>query len=361
MADRESRTEAPSERRLQKAREEGNLPISRDLASWATLATAAIALMLQGESLGRECMALLRAAAGDLDRLRWDELTHRLWPLVSHALELCAALAVVALAVGAVQTRAGFWPELVGPRFDRLFSGGALRRIARGELFVDMGIAVVKVLAIAGAIWSALSGEFLTLTRMPGTDIGGQLHKLAGLLGSAVQRSLLVLGLFAGTDFALAYFRNRSKLKMSKEEIKREAKEEEGDPLMRGRRRRKHRELAKAHARVTVPRADALIVNPTHIAIAIRYRRGQDRAPRVIAKGKGVLAEHMRELAREHSIAIVEDIALARLLYRRVKIGGEVPAQTYKAVAAVLAFVYRVTGQTRPAAGASRALAGAGA
>ncbi len=345
MPDRQSQTEAPSERRLQKAREEGNIPISRDLASWATLATAAIALMLQGESLRLQILDLFRTAAGGMDRLQWDELRHRGWPLLAHGLELCATMAVVAIVVGATQTRGGFWPELAGPRFDRLFSGGSLRRLAKGELFVDMGISVVKVLAIGAAIWSALSGEFLTLVRLPGAEIGGQLHKVAGLLGFAVERALLVLALFAGTDFALAYSRNRSKLKMTKDELKRETKEEEGDPLMRGRRRRKHRELAKTHARVAVPRADALIVNPTHIAIAIRYRRGEDRAPRVIAKGKGVLAELMRELARENSIAIVEDIALARLLYRRVKIGGEVPAQTYKAVAAVLAFVYRVTGR----------------
>jgi len=346
MPDRASQTEAPSERRLQKAREEGNIPISRDLASWATLATAAIALMLQGESLRLQILALFRAAADGMDRLQWDELRHRGWPLMAHGLELCGTMAVVALLVGAIQTRAGFWPELAGPRFDRLFSGGPLRRIAKGELFVDMGIAVVKVLAIGAAIWSAVSGDFLTMVRLPGAEIASQLHKVAGLLGSAVERSLLVMAFFAGTDFALAYSRNRSKLKMSKDELKRETKEEDGDPLMRGRRRRRHRELAKTHARVAVPRADALIVNPTHIAIAIRYRRGEDRAPRVTAKGKGVLAEHMRDLARNHSVAIVEDIALARLLYRRVKIGGEVPAQTYKAVAAVLAFVYRVTGQT---------------
>ncbi len=94
-----------------------------------------------------------------------------------------------------------------------------------------------------------------------------------------------------------------------------------------------------------MPRADALVVNPTHIAIAIRYRRDEGRAPRVTAKGKGALAELMRDLARENAVPIVQDIPLARLLYRKVKVGREIPAQTYKAVAAVLAFVYRVTGR----------------
>ncbi len=149
MAD-ESQTEAPSEHRLLKAREEGNIPISRDLASWATLATAAIAVMLQGHSLQLQALALVRAAADGMDRLQWDELRHRGWPLMAHGLELCAAMAAVAILVGAAQTRAGFWPELVGPRFDRLISGGALKRLAKGELFVDMGISVVKVTGQSG-------------------------------------------------------------------------------------------------------------------------------------------------------------------------------------------------------------------
>jgi flagellar biosynthesis protein FlhB len=134
-------------------------------------------------------------------------------------------------------------------------------------------------------------------------------------------------------------------MKMTREEVKREYKEDEGDPLLKGRRRKRHRELAKGRAAVEVPRADALIVNPTHIAIAIRYRPDEGSAPRVTAKGKGALAEHMRELARNNGVPIVENIALARLLYRRVKIGRSVPAETFKAVAAILAYVYRLTGR----------------
>jgi flagellar biosynthesis protein FlhB len=132
---------------------------------------------------------------------------------------------------------------------------------------------------------------------------------------------------------------------MTRDEAKRESKEEEGDPLLRGRRRRKHRELVRGRARVEVPKADALIVNPTHIAIAVRYRKSEGLAPRVLFKGKGTLAEVMREVARENGIPIVQDVPLARLLYKRVKIGREIPAETYRAVAAVLAFVYRVTGR----------------
>jgi flagellar biosynthesis protein FlhB len=144
-------------------------------------------------------------------------------------------------------------------------------------------------------------------------------------------------------------------MKMTKEEAKREYKEEDGDPMMKGRRRRKHRELAKGRAALEVPRADALLVNPTHIAIAIRYRPGESAAPRVTAKGKGQLAEYMRDLARENGIPIVENIPLARLLHRRVKVGRTVPAETYKAIAAILAYVYRLTGRASGAGAAEGA------
>jgi flagellar biosynthetic protein FlhB len=126
-----------------------------------------------------------------------------------------------------------------------------------------------------------------------------------------------------------------------------------GDPLIRGRRRKRHMELARGQARIEVPRADALVVNPTHIAIALRYRKDEGRAPRLTAKGKGALAEYMRELARENAVPIVEDVPLARLLYRKVKVGREIPPQTYKAVAAVLAFVYRITGRAAGGKGAA--------
>ncbi len=132
--------------------------------------------------------------------------------------------------------------------------------------------------------------------------------------------------------------------------VKREMKEDEGDPLIRGARKRRHREIVRRNALAESKKADVLIVNPTHIAIAVRYRKDQDRAPRVLAKGKGVLAEAMREVARSSGIPIIQDIPLARLLFKKVKSGGTVPADTYKAVAAVLAVVYRMTQRppTRP-------------
>jgi flagellar biosynthesis protein FlhB len=216
---------------------------------------------------------------------------------------------------------------------------------------LDLGMATVKVVALGWTAWSSVHGDFLTLPRLLHATPADQLTRAFEILLHVGWRMLLVATVIAGADLALVRWRFMKQMRVTKQDAKREAKDQEGDPLIKGKRRQKHRQLSRGRARIEVPRADALLVNPTHIAIALRYRRDEGRAPRVIAKGKGALAEYMRDLARENAIPIVQDIPLARLLYRKVKVGREVPAGTYKAVAAVLAFVYRITGRA-PGAGA---------
>jgi flagellar biosynthesis protein FlhB len=219
---------------------------------------------------------------------------------------------------------------------------------------VDLGLALGKVAVIGTAAFLAVRAPFLALPRLLGATPGDQLGAAFGILATVAKPVLAAAVALALVELAVSHLRFSDRMKMTKEELKREVKEEEGDPLLRGRRKRRHRELARGQARVEVPRADALIVNPTHVAVAVRYRRDEGRAPRVLAKGKGALAEYMRELARTHGIPIVEDIPLARLLHRKVKVGREIPAQTYKAVAAILAFVYRVAARSRTPAGGDK-------
>jgi flagellar biosynthetic protein FlhB len=226
-----------------------------------------------------------------------------------------------------------------------VFSLGRLKRLVQKDMFIDLGVAAVKVLTLSWALYSAFCATFLSLPLMLTMGPAAQVEATYHPLSSGLAKILSVVALIAGVDFALTRYRYTRRMKMTKAESKRDYREEEGDPMIRARRRRKHRELAKGLVRLEVPRADALVVNPTHIAIAIRYRPGEDSAPRVTAKGKGQLAEIMRDLARENGIPIVEDIPLARLLYRRVKVGRCVPLETFKAVAAILAYVYRVIGR----------------
>lgn len=343
--DNESRTELPSEKRLHKAREEGQVPLAHDAPLVAGLAAGAGALVLLGGAL---CAGLVRAVAesvGALGGTPFASLPRLLAGPAAAVAAVCAAAAVASVAVTLAQTGGAFWPDRWAPDLSRLFNPARLTQLFSKHTLVDLSVAVVKVAALSWAAWTSARGDFLTLPRLLGAGPAEQLAAAGAILLRAGWRMLLAAAVIAGVDLAIVRWRYMKKMRVTRQEAKRDAREDEGDPLLKGRRRQKHRELARGRARVEVPRADALVVNPTHVAIALRYRKDEGRAPRVTAKGKGVLAEYMRELARENAIPIVQDIPLARLLYRKVKVGREVPASTYRAVATVLAFVYRVTGR----------------
>lgn len=343
--DQESKTEAASAQRLRRAWEEGQSPVGHDAILVAGLAGATGALLAVAGPLRSSLVTLFAESARAVGQTPFARLPGLCARPAILAILVCAAAGLASTLATVAQTRGGFWPNLAAPDLTRLVSFQRLTRIASREFLVDLLLALAKVGALGAAAWSALSGEVLRLPRLLGRGPAEQLAEVFRLLAGAARPVLAVAVLLAAAELFVTRWRFAVKMRMTKEELKRESKEDEGDPLIRGKRRQRHRALARGLAKVEVPRADALVVNPTHIAIAIRYRRDEGRAPRVTAKGKGKLAEYMRELARENGIPICEDIPLARLLYRKVKVGREIPAQTYKAVAAILAFVYRVTGR----------------
>ncbi len=348
MADEEQsqRTEAPSGRRLSEARAEGRLPIGRDAAPVVGLLGAVAALTALGGPLRDALSVAFAQVTGTVDRAPFGDLPALLVrPVAIVALVLAAAGAASAL-VTFVQTEGNVWPERIAPDLGRLWAGIKVARLLSRDFLLDLGIAFLKIGAIGATAFWALRGRFLALPGLLDLPPAAQLGTIFGILGVAARPVLGVALLIAAVDLAVVRWRYFARMRMTKQEAKREAREEDGDPAAKGRRKKRHREIVRGQARREVPRADALVVNPTHVAVAIRYRRDEGRSPRVTAKGKGFLAEYLRELARENGVPIVENIPLARLLYRKVKVGGEIPAQTYQAVATILAFVYRVTGKT---------------
>ena len=340
--DDDQKTESASPRRLQNAWDEGQIPVGRDVLAFAGIAATGLTLQRLGPQFRDSLAQLFRDTAGHAEAPDFSALSGRMIRPALLGLSGCAAAAVFVLGAALVQTQGRVWPELLAPDLSRLWQG-KLTRFLHRDFWSDLGISLVKVVTVGWAAYAGLRGDFMTLPALLSLSPGMQLASLFGALAKASVQVLVALAFVAAGDLTLQQLRFRKKLKMTKEEVKREMREDEGDPLIKSRRRRRHRELARGRARIEVPRADALVVNPTHIAIAIRYRKDESKAPRVIAKGKGVLAELMRDLARENGVPIVQDVPLARLLYKKVRVGREVPADTYKAVAAVLAFVYRLT------------------
>ena len=352
--DDDGKTEAPSGRLLSRAWQEGDVPLGRDLPLVASLVASVAALVALGGTLRGGLVHALGAAAGTLAETPFRTLPYLVAVPALAAAGVCAAAAVGSALVTLIQTKGGFWGDRWLPDLSRVARPGRLAQLWSRQMLADLGVAAVKVVALGWAAWTSVPGDFLTLPGLLAAAPAEQLGRAFQILFRAGWRMLLVASVIAGLDLAIVRMRFMKRMRVTKAEAKREMREDEGDPLIKGKRKQRHRELARGRARVEVPRADALLVNPTHIAIALRYRRDEGRAPRVTAKGKGELAEYMREVARENGIPIVQDIPLARLLHRKVKVGREIPASTYKAVAAVLAFVYRVTGR---AAGGNGAIA----
>lgn len=349
MAEEEGeKTEKPSGRRLGQAQSEGQMPLSRDVPQWLGMCFGTVGLFAVGGTLQESFIAMFRASA----TMMVDPDPTRLWPLLAPPIKvtlgLCG-LSVLAVIVGFVaQTGGRFWPNLLFKGFDNLISARGFTNMFSKKMMLDLVVSLVKTAFVVWVFWRSVRADFMALPDISLAPPGEQFALMFRPLAHAAVKVLASMLLLVGLDFALTKYRYLQGLKMSKEELKREAKDDEGDPKIRARRKAKHRELARGRAAIEVPKADALIVNPTHIAVAIKYEPGKHRAPVVTAKGKGELAEYMRELARTHGIPIYQDIPLARLLHKKVKVGRAVPSETYKAVAAVLAFVYRVTRRRAP-------------
>jgi flagellar biosynthesis protein FlhB len=344
--DEESKTEDPSPQRLEQAFEQGDLPMSHELISVVSMCLGLIVLFGLLPSLTQALVTTVRSLEPMTRTQDPAQMFRALATMRLPAVGLLIAGTAGALVASIGQTGGRFFPDKLAPDFSRLMSFSGIFKAFTKDGVTDIFLSVAKLSIVLAATVLPSTDEIVTLTRLILATTDSQPGAIGHLLTPIAMRGGLVLALIAGVDFGVQRYRWYQKKKMTKEEVKREMKNDEGDPHIKGRRRQKQRELARRKPpSQTVPKADAVIVNPTHIAIAIRYRKGEHRAPIVIAKGKGVTADAIRALAREHQVPIVKDIPLARLLHKKCEIGREVPMETFKAVAAVLAFVSKITGR----------------
>lgn len=342
--DREDRTEEATPQRREQAREKGQVPRSRDLVSAITLLCGVLALSFLARDIGWALYRIAYSSLGSLHRSR-DALTvvgpglaGLSWTVMPFfAVTFVATLLATLLQTGLPQ--AGwlkFDLERLDPlpRLRQLFSPG----IGGWDLFktaLKLAAVVFGAYRVLGPVWQDLHARpFLDplalLSRM--LEIG------SGLL---LQLGVLLLAI-ALCDYLVVRSRVERELRMSKQEVREELRHSEGNPQVKRRLRRKARELLRRRIVIEVPKADVVLVNPTHYAVALSYKAHKMRAPRVTAKGMDELALRIRELARKASVPVVSNPRLARDLYKRVKLGGEVPGELYRAVAEVLAFVYRI-------------------
>ncbi|AYQ36860.1 flagellar biosynthesis protein FlhB [Burkholderia aenigmatica] len=342
------KTEAATPRRREKAREEGQVARSRELASFALLAAGFYGAWLLAGPSGGHLQAMLRGAF-TFDRATAFDTNRMLSAAGSASLEGFAALlpllALTGLAALLAPMALGGWlisQKTFELKFDRLNPISGLGRIFSIQGPIQLGMSLAKTLVVGGiggiAIWRS-KDELLGLATQPlGVALPDALHLVAVCCGTTVAGMLVV----AALDVPYQLWQYNKKLRMTKEEVKREHRENEGDPHVKGRIRQQQRAIARRRMMAAVPKADVVVTNPTHFAVALQYTDGEMRAPKVVAKGVNLVAARIRELAAEHNVPLLEAPPLARALYHNVELEREIPGSLYSAVAEVLAWVYQL-------------------
>jgi len=339
------RTEQPTAKRREQAREQGQVPRSADLGAAAVLLTAAAGLELLGGWCGGQLNGLMRAGLS-LSRERALDESAALGALATqaaHALYACAPLwgltVLAALAAPLALGGRGFHPQALVPDFSRLSPGAGFARMfsMNGAVELTKAFAKFGLLALVAALvlWRQ-SGAILSLSAEP---VPVAIAHAASLTGTALLALAATLALIAGVDVPWQLWRYTQQLRMTREQVREEMKESEGSPEVKGRIRKIQSERARRRMMREVPKADVVVVNPTHFAVALRYDEQRMRAPIVVAKGLDLIAARIREIAEEHRVPIFEAPPLARALHRHVEIGAEIPASLYVAVAQVLTYL----------------------
>ena len=355
MAD--ERSEKPTQRRLEKARREGNLPSSREFVSSAQfIMFVAVATAFSGTwffGLLGLTRGLLRQAftvgtARDFSIASLIALTHGIvLPSLMPLLGGGAALVVVAVGVQLASTRFGWAPAKLLPDFKRLSIGNRLKNLPAQNVPMFLQ-ALVLLPVVALVVYYEVKENFDRFLVLPWMNAAGGVVTVGAILKALLWRAaglFLVLGI---VDLWWQRSRYTRQLRMSRQEIREELKEQQGNAQMKMRVRRIQRDLARRWMMREVPKATAVIVNPTHYAVAIKYSLETGGAPRVVAKGKNYLARRIRQKALEAQVPIVENPPLAQALYKSVDVGKEIPTDLYRAVAEILAYIYRLMGGRLP-------------
>ncbi|CAE6854788.1 flagellar biosynthesis protein FlhB [Paraburkholderia domus] len=342
------KTESATPRRLQKAREEGQIVRSRELSTFALLAAGFFGVWGMSGSIGEHLQGMLRSAftfdhatvfetrrmmigAGAASR----EGLYTLLPILAFT---GAAALLAPMALGGWQLSS----KGLEPKFNRLNPIEGLGKIFSINGPVQLGLSLVKTLVVGciggSAIWNRRE-EILALATQPlQLALANTVHLIAVCCGMTVAGMFVV----AALDVPYQLWQFHKKLRMTKEEVKREHRESEGDPHVKGRIRQRQRAIARRRMMTQVPKADVVVTNPTHFAVALQYADGEMRAPKVVAKGVNLVAARIREIAAENNVPLLEAPPLARALYHNVDLNREIPGPLYGAVAEVLAWVYQL-------------------
>lgn len=342
------RTEPASPRRLEKAREEGQVARSQELTTFTLLIAASSSLWVIGSIIIQKLSAVLESGLRMEQEVAFNPalLLPRLFQLALDGLlaiaPLLGWLVIIALVAPMLLSGWLFSSKALFPDLKRLNPVNGLKRIFSSRGLIELVKAIAKVMVIggvaAGIIWSHKQ-DVLDLVGMPLDTSLISMSRLIGLTFILIVGAMLLIVVI---DVPFQIWNHARQLRMSREDLRKEAKEDEGDPQVKGRIRNMQRQIARRRMMAEVPKADVVVTNPTHYAVALKYQDRSMRAPKVVAKGTQLIAARIRELADEHHIPVLEVPPLARALYHHVELDTEIPEALYTAVAHVLAYIFQL-------------------
>ena len=342
------RTEKATHKKRSEARKKGQVAKSREVSTVMVLLAALLVLFFLGSYPYERLLALmihLFEKAGtfsftpeNLLALQY-EMTESLFFILGPFLGVVTGVAILS---NYVQVGGFLSWELIKPDLAKINPLKGLTRFFSLQSFVELLKSLCKLLIVGGVAYYTIKKEFPHILSLMDQEVGS-ISKYIGLVSFRIfLNTLLVMVLLAGLDYIYQRWSYEKGLCISKQEIKDEGKQAEGDPLVRARVRSIQRELARRRMMAEVPKADVIITNPTHVAVALHYKIGEMEAPQLLAKGAGFVAEKLKEIGRKHKVPILENKPLAQILFKTVEVGQMIPATLYHLVADVLAFVYRM-------------------
>ncbi|MGH6969055.1 MAG: flagellar biosynthesis protein FlhB [Stellaceae bacterium] len=344
----ENKTEEPTGRRLSKAREEGSIARSRELPSAVMLMTGA-GVVFWGGTIGVSLLERMVATSLRNDPLLGRDPARLLtgaWAVVKPALEFVivfgGGIAVIGTASALMVGGLVFSWRPMMPDLTRLDPVRGFARLWSRDVLVEVVKSVIKLLGVAAVAYWWLRGAMRNFVDLARASWPGGFWQAGDLLGHLFLLTSISLAVVVLLEVPYRLWSHRQDMRMSRQEVRDEAREVEGNPQTKRRVKQLRRKVARARMMTQVPKADVVLTNPSHVSVALRYQQSTMRAPRLVAKGVGLVALRIREVAVEHDVPIVEAPPLARSLHRYVEIEDEVPTALYRTVAEVLAFVYRL-------------------
>jgi flagellar biosynthetic protein FlhB len=344
----QERTESATPKRREKAREEGQVAKSREVVSTTLFLGNLLFFSFAGVYVYQRMVQLTSNTLGTLGDLKvsLDDTYELFLVYLSHTamvvLPLFLTLFVLALLGNLLQTGMLFSTKALEPKLSRISPLEGFQRIFSLQSVNELFKSLIKIGIVGYIAYATIAADFrgiLPLNQQAIEEIVGFFGHSALRLGTHTAYALVALAIL---DYGFQRWQYEKRLRMSLQEVKDEHKETEGDPQIKARIRSIMREMARKRMMEEVPHADVVVTNPTHVAVALRYRRQEMPAPKVVAKGSGYVAERIKAVAQEHSVPVVENRGVARALFKHVEIGGIIPETLYKAVAEILAYVYRL-------------------